>query len=352
MLQKLKNFLKKYKLVILIVLVFFLILFLIVSALTSRDDEDAYVIDPITGERVPHFEERGPKYTQYQMDLSSTLLDSLDVYEGSKNQYEILDIDHKGWAESFAGALVGRNLEYSNFPMPAIEGSDLHYMDQTIHYWETQEDGVTYDVQSDLLTFSFSTPANLSGVSINPRNEADALKALNDISSKFFSSDFEYRVNDISAEGNYYRIDFSRLLDGHPIFLYSNELYLLVTPDGRLKEGRFLLAEFRESSRVNVMSSAQLEEQINEIEHDKSVVLRPIDESVYERYDRRFFIVDITGDEVANVNLEVGELVYYYTVKFQEEVIPEFLLDGSGDIEIEGEKIDVTFKVITEAIAS
>lgn len=348
MLQKLKNFFKKYKLIILIVTVFFVLLFLILNALLSEEEvvEDH---DPFEFDR-PGVEREEPRYRGYDMSFSDGLVGSMSVFEGSQKTFEILDVDHREWALDFADAVSGMSFEYSYESMPKYEGAGGKYSDQTIHFWRDGGNGVKYDVQSDLLGFYFESPMPLSGVEIDPTDVDSAQRSLDNISEEFFSSNFEYEVSEVSIEGNYYRVDFHRLLNERPIFIYFEPLYFLATRDGRLKEGRFQLTEFSESGTVSVMSSEDMDSRINEEHHMKSIVLRPTSQEVLERYGESFFIMDITGDEEANINLEVGDLVYYYTVKLQEEMIPQFLLNGEGVIDIQGEKIDSTFEVLTDAI--
>ncbi len=348
MLNKIKNFFKKHKLIILIIVIFFFLLFLILNALLS-EDEVSKKHDPFDFDR-PALEEIEPRYRNYEMNFSDSLVGSMSIYEGSQKTFEILDVDHREWASSFARSFSGMSFEYSYELMPKYEGAGGKYSDQTIHFWRDGGNAVKYDVQSDLLGFYFESPLNLSGVEVDPKDLASAQDSLDNISAEFFSSDFEYEVTEVSVEGNYYRVDFARLLNDKEVFLYFEPLYFLATRDGRLKEGRFLLAEFRESGTVNVMSSGEMDERINNENHMKSIVLRPTSQEVLERYGETFFIMDITGDEEANINLEVGDLVYYYTVKLQEEMNPQFRLNGEGDIDIQGEKIDSTFEVLTDAI--
>lgn len=355
MFNKIKNFVKKYKVYILITFVFVFFFVLILMSLTSKEeigDEDKIAFDPErrTAEEIPTGG-RNYDYPNYQIDMGGELVENLNKYDGIYRNYKISVIDHFEWADNFAKAMREKEFTYEKDSMPAIPDSPQHYLDQTLHYWLADDGNVFYDVQSDLLSFSFETPTTLSGVQISARDEASAKKSIEDISKKFFPKDFEYRVNEVSREGNYYRVDFSRMLNGQPLYLYAKELYLLVTPDGRLKAGRFLLAEFREDRQVSLISGNELREKINTLDHSKSIVLTPVDPRLYEEYGRNFFILSITGEENANINLEVGEVVYYYTVKFQEEVVPRFRLIGSGDIDIEGDIIDVDFEILTDAIA-
>ncbi len=348
MLNKIKNFFKKYKLIILIVTIFFVLLFLILNALLS-EEEVSKEHDPFDFDR-PAREEREPRYRNYEMSFSDNLIGSMSVFEGSQKTFEILDVDHREWAKDFADSVAGLSFEYSYELMPEYEKKGGKYSDQTIHFWRDGGNAVKYDVQSDLLGFYFESPLNLSGVEVDPKDVTSAQNSLDNISAEFFSSEFEYEVTEVSVDGNYYRVDFARLLNDKPVFLYFEPLYFLATRDGRLKEGRFLLAEFRESGTVEVMSSREMDERINDENHMKSIVLRPTSREVLERYGETFFIMDITGDEEANINLEVGDLVYYYTVKLQEEMVPQFRLNGEGVVDIQGEKIDSTFEVLTDAI--
>lgn len=352
MFNKIKNFLKKYKLFVLITVVFLILLVLILLSLRTKTEEDQI----LTGDDITEVEEsavasRNYDYPNYKIEMSSELLRNLQQYEGTYRNYKIALADHLEWAENFVEAIEGETFRYEVDPMPAIPDSELHYLDQTQHFWLDGKDEVFYDVQSDLLYFYFETPVTLSDVQINTRDKGSAQKSIEDLSERFFSGDFGYRVNEISREGNYYRIEFSRLLAGSPIYLYDNELYLLVTPDGRLKQGKFLLAEFREDRQVSVFSSSELYSRINSLDHSKSIVLTPVDPRLYEEFGKSFFVLSITGEENANINLEIGEIVYYYTVKFQEEVVPQYLLNGSGDIDIKGDVIDVNFEILTDAIS-
>lgn len=248
MLQKIKGFINKNRKILLILSVV-LILVLSVFLITNKKEEPE---SEVTQEGTLSF------YENYDIKLSDSVVEKLNVYEGEYDTFEVQVKDHQEWAENFAMEIKGGSLKYRLQAYPALSNSDIHTLDQSLHYWEDGSNFVFYNVADDFLFFSFEDPSSISEISFDFADLNSIENSLKDINDKFFSEDFNYVIDSIEREGNFYEIRFSRILNDIPIFSLGNELYLLVTPDGRLKEGRFLLAEFRNSTIKSTFSSTKV----------------------------------------------------------------------------------------------
>ena len=345
MLEKIKAFLKRYRTLVIIVGVILIIFILILFTLFSREKTD----DPqdLEIDRIGYEEENGQRmyYDNYQINMPGYLVEEVNQYSDSYNVFNVKDISHLEWVESFVSATKGSTLEYMEKAHPAIPGHSFHTVDQTIHYWQDNNNTITYDNATDLLFFEFDMGVSIQGIQMNPQSEESVKSALEAISSRFFSDTFEYSINDISRTGNYYRVDYSRVLEELPINGNLWDTYLLFSPDGRLKEGMFLLAEFERSTEISVPTGDEVKENINQLENYKSVSFRLLGVDEYERFGEYGY--HPTGEEIGLINLEMVDLEYRYYSKFDEVVKPVFFFEGEGYVEIEGENIDAYFYVET-----
>lgn len=345
MLEKIKSFFRKNKKVVIIVSVFLGIILLVFLLTLGEDQEEEREDGIVPSEEI----EYRSLFENYNINLSTEVVQELNKYAGDYGNFEIEIRNHVDWVDNFAKDIKQGELEYRETLYPVIKDSELHTLDQSHYFWESDEDVVFYDVASDYLFFNFETPSNISNLLFNPSEEESVEEALNEISERFFSGDFEYRVDNIDREGNFYKIEYNRMLDEVPILTLGNELYLLVTPDGRFKEGRFLLAEFRNFGRTNVISGDNLSEVINNKDFFKSVEFKLKDTSLYEDLVDAYGDFRITGDETAQVDAIAGELYYYYRDKFHELVHPRFKLLGEGLVQISNDEFEASFNVITDS---
>lgn len=339
MLQKIKGFINKNRKILLILSVV-LILVLSVFLITNKKEEPEF---EVTQESTLSF------YENYDIKLSDSVVEKLNVYEGEYDTFEVQVKDHQEWAENFAMELKGDNLKYRLQAYPALSNSDIHTLDQSLHYWEDESDFVFYNVADDFLFFSFENPSSVSGISFDFADLNSIENSLKDINDKFFSEDFNYVIDSIEREGNFYEIRFSRILNDIPIFSLGNELYLLVTPDGRLKEGRFLLAEFRNSTiKSTVSSGTDLLKNINNPVFEKSIFFEFLDLDRYNDFDMYFDIFDYVYEK-ADISISDGDLYYKYRDKFNKNITTQFLLYGGGFVEIDGEEIESSFDIIANS---
>ncbi len=341
--EKIKAFLKKYKVLVIVIGVILIIFILILFALFSREETQGP--QDLDVERIQEEGEPRTYYDNYQINFPGYLIEEINQYSDSYSIFNVKDISHLDWVNSFVFVTKGNTLEYIEKPHPEILGHSFHTIDQTMHYWQDNDNTITYDNALDLLSFKFDVGVNIQDVRMNPQSEESVKAGLEEISSRFFSDAFEYKINDISRTGNYYRVDYSRLLGELPVNGNLWNTYLLISPDGRLKEGMFLLAEFEELTEITTPTGEEIKEEMNHFEYPKFVSfdLLGVDES--EKFGKYGY--NPTGQEVSLVNLEMVDLEYRYYSKFDEIVKPVFFFEGEGHVEIEGENIEAYFYVET-----
>ena len=130
---------------------------------------------------------------------------------------------------------------------------------------------------------------------------------------------------------------------------------MLLTPDGRLKEATFLLAEFEEYTEMKypLISSSEFTQNVSSMEYPKIVDFSNLDPRVddnYEPYGYRVYHDPFLQQGTVDVN-EL-EIVYLYSTKFKEVVAPTFLLRGTGLLEIDGNSESADFVVLASALKS
>ncbi len=295
----------------------------------------------INNDQEDEIKEIQTNYGNYEIKISSEVVEKLLEYEGEHDIYEVKDINHVQWVEEFINALGRNDLEYMVKPHPEIEGDTLHTKDQSNHIWERGQEFAHYRVSSDLLTFVFDQGVKIPGVDIDPNDKESVEKGLKYISNQFFSPDFNYQVNSISKEGENYKVDYSRVLGDTPISMNIGNPYILLTPEGYLKEGWFSLAEFEKSKKTSLTSLKSVVKDFDNLEYPKDLRFTFAQPNLeYELFPpdtgyRR------TGEEFGSVNLDKVEFSYRYDSKFQDFVSPHLTLTGSGFVKIEDEKAQV-----------
>ena len=279
----------------------------------------------------------------YKITVTDDVVNKINSYGESYPVFEVEIIDHFEWAENFVKAIKGDQLAYEKKSYPALEGSSIHNLDQSIHYWKKGDEFITYFVENDNLVMRFETPVSLPGILINHSSKADVKVAIDEINRVFFSADFQIEVDEIYKQGDSYRIDYVRVLGGLPVYTYHDQPYLLVYPDGRIKEARFSLAEFSNAeSPIRILAGEDLKEIINTPAYNKSVYFDFVDPGVHDLFDSEYGY-DITGEEEGEILIEEVDLFYYYQGKFASSIVPTFFFKGSGFVEIEGEIYDADF---------
>ncbi len=345
MFEKIKAFFKKYKLYVLIT---FLVLMIIVPVLiiifSEEEEVDIDDRDPFGFDRG---DPSGATYENYDINFSEEILRKIDGYSGEYLVFEVKDIDHFSWAETFAETVRG-DLEYREQPHPPVRGSSVHVLDQTLHYWELGDEVIHYDVARDIVFFKFETPTPIPNINIDPESRVSVENALIEIHEQFFSSDFVVVLENISEQGDLFEIEYSRYLDDVPVRVPNSPLYLTLTSDGKLKEGRFLLAEFEEASKTKVFDGEELRGALFSERFRKDITFNLLDPEQIEEIDDVYGFLALTGEENGIVNLEEASFSYEYINKFSEIVSPKFLFKGQGLIEIEGEDMEAEFTVKTD----
>ena len=293
-----------------------------------------------TADQEPHLAYGEEKY---KITVTDDVVNKINSYGESYPVFEVEIIDHFEWAEKFVKAIKGDQLNYEKGSYPALEGSSIQTLDQSIHYWKKGDEFITYFVENDNLIMRFETPVSLPGIIINHSSKEDVKAALDEINRVYFSADFQIEIDGIYKQDDYYRIDYVRVLGGLPVYTYHYQPYLLVYPDGRIKEARFLLAEFSNAdSPIRILAGEDLKEIINTSAYKKSVYFDFVDPGVHDLFDSEYGY-DITGEEEGEILIEGVDLFYYYQGKFASSIVPTFFFKGSGFVEIEGEIYDADF---------
>ncbi len=343
MVEKMRTIFKKHKKVLLIFFGFLTILFfIIIVLLLTRDEEDQTITYPPDYEMPPtDVSEPSLYYRNYKIEASDDVVRMLSNYEGEYKVYDVKDINHLEWVEDFVQSLGRNDLEYRPKPHPALDGDKLHTIDQSSHIWEKEDEFIHYRVASDFLTLTFDRSIRFPNVQVNPNDKSSVESGLREISKQFFSSDFEYQINTISREGENYKIDYSRLLDGLPITMDVGNLYLILTPAGHIKEGWFLLAEFEEMESMILDSAQEIVQGLDDEHFPKDLRFVFADPNVELELFNHATGYERTGLEEGFVNLDDLVFSYRYDNKFQKSVAPHIAFQGDGVVRIEDEGADV-----------
>jgi hypothetical protein len=280
-------------------------------------------------------------YEDYKLLLSDDVINDLNKYTHLYGVYQIQIIDHSDWAENFVGSLGRDDLKFEKISRPALAGSDIHTMDQSQYLWvkdNHHSEFVSYDVAYDIVSFKFQDGIDIPGVTINPNNPASILRGLRSLSKQFFSEDFNFRVDNIVKNDAHYVIYYSRLLDGVAVKSVS-EPSLTVTPEGKLVEGSFLLAEFKEHSKTKVPTIDYIIQNLENLSTNKVIISFSLP---YDTYESDY---EITRKETVRANLEQADLVYQYGSKFNILIAPSLIFKGKGVVETELDTFETQFEV-------
>lgn len=280
-------------------------------------------------------------YEEYKLLLSDDVIKTLQKYTQLYGIYQIKLIDHSDWAESFVESLGRVDLTYEKISRPALAGSDIHTMDQSQYLWikdDQHSEFVSYDVAYDTMFFKFQDGIDIPEVNINPNNPASIIRGLKALSKKFFSEDFNFRVDNIVKDDAHYVIYYSRLLDGVAV-KSGSDLSLTVTQEGKLVEGSFLLAEFKEHAKIKVPTIDYITQNLENLNSNKVVVSFSMP---YDPYENDY---KINRKETVRADLDNAELVYLYGSKFDILIAPSLIFKGKGIVETELDTFDSQFEV-------
>ncbi len=337
--------LKKYGVPVIFGTIVFLLLVLVLILFLRKDTPDSDSPTPSSGLVV--VKQPLGYHKNYSITISPTVVEKLGEYQGFLYpSFKIENSDNLSWVEAFVKDIGSSNLQYSkNSPTPEL----------TNHYWESKGDSVSYNVHRNTLFFTFSQGFTLEKITFDPTDSDNVEKNLKNLSDNYFSPDFEYNLKEIVREGSDYRVNFSRVLDKNVVYVETQEEYLILTPDGRLKEGLFLLAEFSEQKDMNypLIPSNELVSKISTPEYPKSVSFFNLDPDIEEEYSPYGYQVYSNSFlQEGNINLNSVSLVYLYTDTNQEILVPVFLFDGDGNLDVEGTTSSADFQVLSSAISS
>lgn len=288
-------------------------------------------------------------FENYNINFSDQVLKALAEYEKEYNIYEVKKDTQVEKVKNFVDALNIVNLEYEKKSHPAVEGDSLHHIDQSNYIWKKGNDFIHYRASNDLLTMVFDEGQSIPNLDIVPGDKNSVEEGIKQISSDFFSQNFDYRVDSIVKDGDNYRVEYSRLLDGIPIKLDIGSLKLILTADGKLKEGWFSLAEFEKASKERLNSSQSIVDRVNDINAHKILSFTfPNFETEIEKFGPYGY--SSTGMETGMVNLKKANIAYRYDNKFQNDVSPYVNFEGTGFVEIEDENFDVDYELMIRAL--
>jgi hypothetical protein len=345
-----KEFFKKYGIFIVVGVVAILLLILTIILLTrsAEEDPETPVVVPTVPGSIDYestiVEQPLGYHKNYTINLSSQARNSIDQFQGEYTGFKVKDEDHFSLIDSFVKDIGKGSLEKSK---------SAPRLDMTIYYWQNEKDSVSYNLYRDVLFMSFEQPIVLSKVSFNPREKEKISKDLESFMEQYFSLNFSYKTHDVSIQGNFYRVDLFRSLEGVPVNLQMQKEYLLLTPDGRLKEATLLLAEFEPAGKLSLISSNDFVSKVSTKEYPKDVDYTNLDPSIDARYEPYGYKVEANQYtqegvvEVSNV-----EKVYLYADKSQQIVVPTFLLTGEGLLDVDGTSARADFTILASALKS
>ena len=294
-----------------------------------------------------------------QLNLHSNILkyvDSVHVTEGEVTKYPVFDTKEK--QDHFENLAVF---------IDSLFDEDVN-LDPAYIQWEVPGGEVIYGRGNNFLTLNFETPKSIPGVQINPESKESIQEGLKEITSRIVDDGFEHKIDQIIKEGDYYKVQFRRLLNGTPVYTKDYQPYLILSPEGKLKEGGIWLREFERIGEVKLLSSDDFSKHINNPDYPRafSYILPEVvadypdgywpDESQFrglEFHDFSYIFLD--GKEAGFVNLTDAELVYYYRFLQRDDEkppVPMFLLGGKGSINYRGEEPqEILAKVLANAIS-
>ncbi len=357
MLKKIEIFFKKHGVYVLVASVI-LILFILVLILLLRDkdqlDENG-VTEPIPSEVVDPSEipqeflsvKQPLGYSKnYDIRLSSNIFNKLSQKEDKYRGFRIKEVDYLGGLGSFLEDINKENLEYTQ------EGPTPEMM---VYSWQDDKDIVSYGRDRGFLFVRFAQPIALPGVDFNPNNERSLESGLTNFMENYFSSNFRYKVDGVFAEGYFQRIAFSRVLNGVPVHLEIPREYMLLTSDGRLKEGIFLLADFEEYMGLEyaLISASELSESISLMEYPKTVEFEILDPEINEKYAPYGYQLESNPfTQEGTMEISDMEIAYFYSGGTQEVIVPNFIFEAQGLLDVEGDLTESKFVLIASAIES
>ncbi len=347
--MRINDFFKKYG--VFVAIGFLIIALLTVVLILLLRDKDTIPLDPETGRPIPPsdlpvVDQPLGYHKSYQISFSPLVAQDLgDLEANLYASFDVKDVDHFSWVEKFVNDLNSFSFKYSEVsPNPEF----IH------HYWEDGQNAVTYSFDRDTLFFTFTQGISLPGFDFNLSDTTNVEKNLSAFSKKYFSSDFEYSVSEIVREGNDYRVNFSRTLLNYPVYVDMQEEYLVLTPDGRLKSGLFLLAEFSERSGMSypLITTTELVSKISTKEYPKDVKFFNLDPNLEDEYvPYGYQVYSHPFLQEGSINVESFDLVYLYANRSQKISIPTFLFNGTGTLDVEGKTSGADFVILSNALS-
>jgi hypothetical protein len=278
-------------------------------------------------------------YHEYEINISQNVIQEVDRMRQEYPSFEILESDYIVEIESFLDAIGKGNLEYKK---------EAYIENFVIHSWTRGLDVVSYNVSRDFLSMEFKDAVEIPNVNFNPRDNDNLEESIEAFAQRYFSSNFKYHVDEVVMEGLLYRVSFRRKLDSLPVNTETVGEHILLTRDGRLKSGSFLLADFEEniSSKYPLISGPELSRSISLLEYPKTInffFIEPQEDIDYH---------DLIGEgvEKGNVNVNNFELVYYYSSRDQQVLVPIFLFEGNGTVVVMRRTIRSNFVIFASAL--
>ncbi len=207
----------------------------------------------------------------------------------------------------------------------------------------------------DELSFVFENPVEVANIDFdNIESVEEFIKNLN---TEIFSEEFDYKVKEIVKDGDGYRIDMARILNGNEVFMYNSSPYLYFTPEGKLKAGSFHLTKFEEAGEVHLLSGEKLRQFVNAPRWRKNVGFTFKNPEDYEDFDikgeMRGFLLALSNEQEGRIDFTGVEpkIVYYFAGDGYEYVLPALLLDnGSGVTNMKGKDYEANFQVLANML--
>lgn len=321
----------------------------VVLVLLLRDKDssiDSDTVRPSPPPDLPVVEQPLGYNKNYQISFSPLVIEELvDLEQNLYPSFEVKDEDHFTWVEKFANDLGDFSFKYDKVsPSPEF----VH------HYWEDGENSITYNFNRESLFFTFVEGVNLPVFDFKSTDVNHLEKSISSFSSEYFSLDFEYSISEIVREGNDYRANFSRTLANYPVYAHMQEEYIIFTTDGRLKSGLFLLVEFSESKSMSypLIATTELISKISTMEYPKDVKFFNLDPNIEEEYAPYGY--QIYSDpflQKGTIDVNDSELVYLFSDRSQKTIVPTFLFNGSGTLDVEGKSSRADFKILSNALS-
>jgi hypothetical protein len=300
------------------------------------------------------------KNNEYEINISNEIVEQIEDFrfnEGEILKYPVLRIKEAAYPErveqlrKFTESIATQDIrEEENF----LGGNSYYKFKFGNHSY------VLLDYYSNFCAMKFEEPISIPGIEINLDDKESLEKALEDIDAQFFSLGLKHRVASIvEREEGFYRINFTRLLDGVGVdVIDSTSVSLLVSQDGKIKEAKLWLAEFEKIDEVSLISGEEFVENVVKKEYPKAIMSElPYYDIAYSYRGTQFTgycLDDFLRYEQDNgvVNLKEVELMYYFFDNNQ-LILPVFRLGGDGLISAKGarEGYDTQYEMITNAMA-